>query len=109
MIRSKSKNILQKTMYIVTALTVVLSVLVGSFSTVTAANTIPFVVNKTTNFASTAKYDYYGLKEDVAIGNSGTIHGGYNWTVKALKTKRGYEPVYCVEPSKSVAVTPTSG
>ena len=75
----------------------------SSISTATAAATFPFTVFKTTNFASTAEYDYYGLIENVSIGSSGTVHGGNNWTVKSLKTKRGYEPTYCVEPSKSVA------
>ena len=98
----KNKTIVQRTLYLVMALTVVFSVFVSSI-TVTAATTFPFSVFKTTNIASTAKYDYYGLKEDVAIGNSGTVKGGSNWSVLSLKTNLGFEPVYCVEPSKSVA------
>ena len=102
---TKTKSNFQRIMLLLTAAVVIFSALMSSYPKVDAAATYPFSIVNTMYVDSTAKYNGYGLSQDITIGNSGTIHGGYNWKTKVLKTKRGYEPVYCVEPSKGLADT----
>ena len=102
---TKTESRFQRILLLLTAVAVIFSALVSSYPKVDAAATYPFTVVNTMYVDSTSKYSGYGLSQDITIGNSGTIHGGYNWKTKVLKTNRGYEPVYCVEPSKGLADT----
>ena len=99
----KTKTAWKRVLLILIAAVTMFTVFAESFPKASAAVTYPFNVIRTLNVDSTAPYSAYGLKENVTIGNGGTVKGGYNWSVLLLKTSNGYEPAYCVEPSKSVA------
>ena len=103
---TKTKSNFQRIPLLLTAAVVIFSALVSSYPKVSAATTYPFTILDTMYIDSTQNYYGYGLSENVTIGDYGTIHGGYyNWKTKVLKTNRGYEPAYCVEPSKGIVDT----